>query len=160
MSEEVLAPLFRALHEHEVEYVLVGAMAINLLGLARATVDADFLVRPTPDNVERLRRAVRTVWDDPELDTLSAEDLGGEYSVVRYGLPEGSEIDYVDFIGRLGDAVRFEDLQMQIVDVAGIPVRIATPGTLFRMKRDTLRPQDRLDAARLRERFPEVEGEG
>jgi hypothetical protein len=34
-----------------------------------------------------------------------------------------------------------------------VRVRVATPRTLYRMKKDTVRPQDRLDAQALRERF-------
>ena len=156
MTGEALLPLFHALDEHGVEYVVVGALAINLLGLPRATVDADLFVRPTEENVERLRRAMRAVWDDPELETLSADELAGEYAVVRYGLPEGSEVQYVDLIGHLGEAFHFKDLRTQVVEVAGVPIRVATPATLIQMKRDTLRPQDQVDAARLRERFPEL----
>ena len=37
--------------------------------------------------------------------------------------------------------------------VEGVSVRVATPRTLHRMKRDTVRPQDRLDADVLRARF-------
>jgi len=35
----------------------------------------------------------------------------------------------------------------------GIRVPVATPRMLFRMKRDTVRPQDRADADRLRRQF-------
>ena len=35
----------------------------------------------------------------------------------------------------------------------GIRVRVATPRMLYRMKRDTVRPQDKVDALVLRERF-------
>lgn len=37
--------------------------------------------------------------------------------------------------------------------VDGVTVRVATIRTLHRMKRDTVRPQDRLDADMLRKRF-------
>ena len=35
----------------------------------------------------------------------------------------------------------------------GIRVRVATPRMLYRMKKDTVRPQDRLDAETLRRQF-------
>ena len=37
--------------------------------------------------------------------------------------------------------------------VEGIKVPVATPATLYRMKKDTVRPIDRADAAALREKF-------
>ena len=56
-------------------------------------------------------------------------------------------------MSRIGEAFRFEDVQHQVLDVAGVPVRIATPRMLYRMKRDTIRPIDRADAADLKAKF-------
>lgn len=42
--------------------------------------------------------------------------------------------------------------------VEGVAVRVATPATLYRMKKDTVRPIDRADAAALREKFGIVDG--
>jgi len=39
------------------------------------------------------------------------------------------------------------------MDIEGVRVPVATPDTLYRMKKDTLRPIDRMDAAALRRRF-------
>jgi hypothetical protein len=48
-----------------------------------------------------------------------------------------------------------------IVSVGGLVIRVATPSMLYRMKRDTVRPQDRADALRLREAFGlDERGEG
>ncbi len=152
MDFDKVVQLFRALHEHEVEYVLVGGVAINLHGLVRSTDDVDLFVRPTPENIERVRRALRAVWDDDSIDGIVAEDLAGDYPTVRYG-PPGDDDPIVDLIGRLGEAVRYEDLEFESREFEGVPVRIATPKTLFRMKRDTVRPDDRRDAQRLAERF-------
>jgi hypothetical protein len=35
----------------------------------------------------------------------------------------------------------------------GVRIRVATPATLYRMKKDTVRPQDRLDAEVIRQQF-------
>jgi hypothetical protein len=35
----------------------------------------------------------------------------------------------------------------------GLEIRVATPAMLYRMKKDTVRWKDRIDAAALRERF-------
>jgi hypothetical protein len=43
----------------------------------------------------------------------------------------------------------YEDLEHEEVELEGVRVRLATPRTLFRMKRDTVRPIDRDDATRL-----------
>jgi hypothetical protein len=145
-----------ALARERVDYVLVGSMAMAVHGLVRATRDMDFFVDPRPENVERLRRALHSVFEDPSIDEISAADLGGDYPAVQYGPPDESVS--LDILARLGDAWRYEDLEWQAVDLEGTPVRVATPRTLYRMKRDTVRPQDRLDAAALRRRFSLDEG--
>ncbi|MFY0654066.1 MAG: nucleotidyltransferase [Cyclobacteriaceae bacterium] len=44
------------LNKHEVEYMLVGGMAVNLYGYRRATGDMDLFVNPTESNHEKLKR--------------------------------------------------------------------------------------------------------
>ncbi len=144
------------LNAAKVDYVVVGGVAMNLHGIVRATEDLDLFVRPDPENIERLRRGLREVWDDPDIDDITAEDLCGEYPAVRYGPPEG--VLYLDILTRLGEATRFTDLEIEEIEVAGIPVRVATPTTLYRMKRDTVRPIDRADAAALRSLFDLEDG--
>jgi len=151
MDPDKTLAVFCELERHHVDYVLVGGVAINLLGLPRATEDLDLFVRPTPDNVDRLRRALRAVWDDPELDSLSADDLAGDYPVVQYGPPD--ESFRLDIIARLGEAFVYDDLQAEERLVEGVRVRVATPATLYRMKSGTIRERDRADAARLRAHF-------
>ena len=85
------------------------------------------------------------------IDEISEADLLGEYPAVRYYPPTGDL--YFDVLTRLGDASRFETVDAEIKELAGIRVRVATPAALYRMKKGTVRAQDHLDAAALRERF-------
>lgn len=124
--------LFRALAEEGVEYVVVGAVALNLHGIVRATEDLDLFVRADVGNVERLRSALRAIWDDPEIAEIRAEDLAGDYPVVRYGPPEEDFV--IDLMSRLGDAISFDDLRWETISVEGVNVRVATPITLYEMK--------------------------
>lgn len=152
MDYEVLLKLFRALRDHEVEYVIVGAVAMGLQGIARYTQDVDLFVRPTPANIERLRTALGDVWDDPAIAEIRAEDLAADIAVVNYVPPTGDWS--VDVIARLGEMFRFDDIESMELDAGeGVIVRVATPRMLVRMKRDTLRPKDKIDALWLRERF-------
>jgi hypothetical protein len=146
-----LGELLTALAAEEVDYVLIGGVAINLQGLPRNTQDVDVFLRPDAENVERVKRALRRVWNDPAIDEITAEDLLGEYPVVRYGPPD--EEFMIDLLARIGTAVSFDDLEATTKTYEGVPARVATPETLVRLKRDTIRPQDRLDADALRQRF-------
>lgn len=139
-----------ALEESGVDYVLIGGVAVNLHGLERATADIDVFVAPTVQNVERLKAALRAVYDDETIDEISPDDLLGDYPAVRYVPPNGPPMDIVT---RLGDAFRYDDLDAERYDVEGQAVRVATPSTLFRMKRGTVRPLDHADAARLAAAF-------
>jgi hypothetical protein len=143
--------IFAALESEGVKYVLVGSMGMAVHGVVRATRDLDFFVDPSAENVDRLRRALLSVYADPSIEDIRAEDLGGAYPAVQYVPPDG---DFsIDFLARLGEAFRFDDIEWEDVSVDGIIVRVATPRMLYRMKRDTVRPQDKLDAAELRRRF-------
>lgn len=143
--------LLAAFEREGVRYVLIGSMAMAAHGVVRATRDIDFFVRAEADDVERLKRALRSVFDDASIDEIHTEDLAGDYPVIQYAPPAG---DYtIDLIARLGEAFAFDDLDAEPLEIDGVRVMVATPATLYRMKRDTVRPQDRVDAATLRERF-------
>lgn len=143
--------VLRALAREKVDYVLVGGVALNLHGIVRATEDSGLFIQPDGANVERLRRALASVWNDPDIAQINADDLGGAYPTIRYGAPDGGLV--IDLLARLGSAFTFDDVKAQTIQVEGVPVRIATPATLYRMKKDTIRPIDRADAAALREKF-------
>jgi hypothetical protein len=155
MDFDKFLEVLRALAREGVDYVLVGAVALGVHGIVRATEDVDLFIRPDGENVERLKRALRSVWDDPDIAGITADDLAGEYPTVRYGPP--GEGFVIDLLSRLGSAFAFEDLESETMSVEGVPARVATPATLYRMKRGTLRPIDRADAAALREKFGLVE---
>lgn len=144
--------ILAAFEREQVDYVLVGSMAMAVQGLIRATRDVDIFVSPKADNIERLRRALKNLYqDDPNIDLITSADLAGEYPAVEYSPPHG--LYWLDILARLGDAFRFENLEWEELVVDGIQVRVATPRMLYRMKKDTVRPQDRLDAEAIRERF-------
>jgi len=140
-----------ALEREGVQYAVIGAAALNLMGLARFTEDLDVFVAPSLENIERLKRVLRSVFDDPAIDEISAPDLLGDYPAVQYVPPSGSF--HIDVLTRLGDAFRFEDLKVARIPFEELTVSVVTPATLYRMKRDTVRLKDRADAELLRKRF-------
>ena len=133
------------------DYVLVGGIALDLHGVARATEAVDLFVRPDEVNVARLRNALRRLVDDPDIDGIEAADLAGPYPVIRYTSPDGGLT--VDVLARLGDRFSIDDLEAERIVLPGTTVRVATPATLWRMKRDTVRAIDAEDAGRLQAAF-------
>ncbi|HEX3694702.1 MAG TPA: nucleotidyl transferase AbiEii/AbiGii toxin family protein [Polyangia bacterium] len=126
MDRDLIAELFRALAREGVRYKVVGGIALNLHGLVRATEDLDLVVDPQPQNVERLKAALGSVFSDPEIEKISAEDLVGEYPAIQYVPPAGGFS--IDILARLGEAFDFEAIESESADVDGTAVPVATRG--------------------------------
>jgi hypothetical protein len=155
MEFEQTKRILAAFDRHGVNYVLVGGMAMAAQGLVRATRDIDVVVSVKPKNIDRLKAALQELFNDPEIESIRADELAGDYPAIQYVPPTGDF--WIDILARLGEAFQFEDLESEEFVVEGVRVRVATPRTLYRMKKDTVRPQDRLDAQALRERFDLLE---
>ena len=151
MDMDEILRLLASFHDHGLEYAIIGGVALNLHGIPRTTEDLDFFIRPTEENVERLRQALHSVYEDPSIAEISTEDLLGDYPSVRY-LPPDTEL-FMDILTRLGEVATYEDLEIVEIDLQGVPVRLISPRTLFELKRDTVRTKDKLDAVLLDEKF-------
>lgn len=146
--------ILASLEREQVDYAVFGGVALNFHGIVRATEDLDIFVRPEAENIGRLRRALRSVYDDPSIDEIETEALLGEYPSVRYIPPESAAGDfYLDILTRVGEFASFEDLEIDEIEFNGVKVRLVSPRTLYWMKRDTVRGKDRLDAEYLKQKF-------
>jgi acylphosphatase len=152
VDRDEMMRVLQALETEGVRYVLIGAAAMGVHGLVRATEDLDIVIQATADNVERLRRAFRSAYDgDPNIDEIATEDLLGDYPAVRYFPPSGDL--YFDILTRLGEMADYDSVEKEVKSVSGIKVVVATPRALYRLKKNTIRPLDHEDAVALRARF-------
>ncbi len=153
MTLDEATSVLAALDREGVELVIIGSMAMAAQGLPRATHDLDLFVSPQAENIEALKRALRGLFDDPTVDQIDAGEMAGPYPAVEYTPPHGHYS--LDLLTRLGEAFSWEEVAAgsEELRLGELVVRVATPGLLYRMKRDTVRPQDRLDAERIREAF-------
>ena len=152
MDRDEVIRVLRAFEAAGLEYVLIGAAAMGLHGLVRATEDIDLFIAATSENVERLRVALRAAYDgDPHIEEISADDLLGAYPAVRYYPPSGDV--YFDIMTRLGEAASFATVESEIKLFEGTRLSVDTPAALYRLKKGTVRARDREDAAALRGRF-------
>lgn len=135
--------VLNALNKEKVEYILIGGFAVIIHGMPRVTQDLDIFVKMEPGNIDKLRIALKSIFDDSSIDGITLDDLN-EYSVVRYGSPSGF---YIDILGRLGEFATYNDLQYEVITIENTEVRIATMETLYWLKKDTIRPEDRRDAS-------------
>lgn len=153
MTLEEATAVLAALVREQVEFVVIGSIAMAAQGLPRATQDLDLFVAPETSNLQALKRALRALFDDPSIEEIDPAELAGDYPAVQYIPPHGRY--WIDLLTRLGEAFTWDDLaeESEEVRLGGLLVRVASPKMLYRMKRDTVRPQDRADAARIREAF-------
>lgn len=151
MDFDRLQALLAALEHEGVVYAVFGGIALNVHGMARFTEDLDLFIEPDAANIERLKRALQAVFDDPEIDGIRADELLGAYPAVQYVPPEGAF--HVDIVTRLGSAFAFADLETERRPFGETMVTVVTPRMLYRMKRDTVRLRDRADAEMLKRRF-------
>lgn len=147
LTKRVLA----ALEREQVRYVVFGGVALNLHGLPRATEDLDIFIAPDRANIDRLKTALRSVFTDPCIEEITADDLLGEYPAVQYVPPDGTF--HIDILTRLGELYEFDSLVSERIDFDGVAVTVVTPETLYRMKNNTVRLKDRGDAERIARRF-------
>lgn len=132
--------VLKAFNVHGVDYIL-------LQGMGRLTRDIDIFVKMAPDNINKLRSALYAVFNDNSIEKITLEELN-KYPVIRYGTPYGF---YIDIMARLGETAAYDDLEFKIVEYQGVRIRVATPETLYKLKKDTLRDKDKIDPEFLKE---------
>lgn len=134
--------MLRALVEEGVEFVVVGAHAMAVHGVPRATGDMDVLVRPTPDNAERVLAALRQFGAPLEDHGISREDFVDAGNVYQIGLPP-RRIDLMTSISGIDfDEARASQVGVQ---VAGLAIPFLGLEALRRNKEATARDKDIVD---------------
>lgn len=141
---------------HEVDYVLIGALAARLQGFPRLTADADISPAKTEENRARLAGALR------ELEArVYTEDVpeGLPFDCSAGTLARAELWNLITNAGRLDLAFEpsgtggYEDLVEEAVvfEIFGQEVRVASLADIIRSKEASDRPQDRQDVVVLRE---------
>ncbi len=143
--------ILKSFEVNKVEYILIGGLAVILHGMPRFTIDMDVFVKISSQNIENLRKALKTIFkEDKSIDEITPQELT-KYAVIRYGPPEGNY--YIDIMTKIGDAFGYEDLEYEIFEIKGVKVRIATAETLLKMKKNTIREKDKMDVFFLKEKI-------
>lgn len=132
-------------NRNEVDYVLVGALAVAWHGYSRNTGDIDFLVRSSPENAAKIVAALAEFGFSAV--GLRAKDFESEDRIVQLGY-EPNRIDVITKIS----GVEFEEAWAGKVagEIDGIPVNILGLDELLRNKATTGRGKDRIDLDELK----------
>ena len=132
-----LAEIGRALQAVQLEAVLIGNAAAALQGAPVTTVDFDFFFRRTPRNLAKLKVFARQLDATVLRPYYPVSDL---FRVVRD--EDGLQID---FMGTIHGVRSFEGVRDRAarVEIAGVPILVASLSDIVRSKRAANRPRDR-----------------
>ncbi len=135
---EDLTKICAALNREGARYLLIGGFAVIAYGLERPTKDIDFLIDASPENVERVKRALAVLPDNAVRD-VSADEVG-RYEVVRVA----DEV-VVDLMAK-ACGITWEEAasDSEILELDGVEIPIVGIDTLIRTKL-TVRPHDAAD---------------
>lgn len=143
-----LAGLIAVLSEHGVEFVVVGGTAAVLLGAPLTTLDVDVVYRQTPENAERLHRALTVLGAEarpkiPERKLVPTRaTLETAQGPILLTTPQGP-LDLLPKLDPLGD---YDALQTHCsaMNIAGRRVLVIDVEALILSKQHANRPKDRL----------------
>lgn len=149
--------ILRTLVEHEVEFLVIGGLAVGAHGFARGTKDVDIVPAPDRDNLRRLFAALSSLDAKPiELGDFRPDELPVPFTAD--GLDEGGNwslrttagrVDVMQWVPGIDNGYRSLRPNAVEADVPGVG-RVAFAGydDVVVMKRTAGRP---LDAADLHE---------
>jgi hypothetical protein len=148
-AEQILA----VLAAHDVDYVIVGGLAVQAHGHVRTTIDIDVCPHPQPENLRRLAAA---------LNELSARALNVGSDGIEIDaamLPRATLWQFdtlhgaIDVLQDVPGAPPYDELRERAleIDLGEIRLAVADRDDLIRMKRASARPVDLEDVAALTE---------
>ncbi|MFN2386216.1 MAG: hypothetical protein ABR576_08025 [Thermoanaerobaculia bacterium] len=151
MTFDEAKDVLRAFHREGVRYALVGSMAMAAQGIVRATRDMDVFVSPDPEKRGAAQARPPIVVRRPE----HRPDIGRRphRRISRDRIHTSGRAVFDGHRGPAGKAFGYEDIETEELTVDDFSIRVATPRMLWRMKKDTVRPQDRVDAEAIRRGF-------
>jgi hypothetical protein len=150
--------IFAVLDRHEVEYVVVGGIAVQVYGHVRMTNDIDMIPEPTPGNLRRLASALGEL--DARILNPGSEKLTIDAQLLpRATLWQLSTVHGdIDILHDAPGAASFHQLRDRaiVIELGATPIPIISRDDLIKMKAATARPIDVSDIAALTE--PEQKG--
>lgn len=149
MSEPAFDELLRRLVAADVEFVIVGGLAVGAWGVVRATKDVDVVVAPEPENLRRVAEVAVAANGRAH----RGEALLGTQVSIASALASGEQVAIETDLGRL-DVVQgldgvpdYRELQARAseAEILGIAVAVSSIEDLKAMKRAAGRSRDLAD---------------
>lgn len=147
--DEDLLNFWKALYDHEVEYLLIGGYAINFHGYQRFTGDVDIWLKDTSENRKKLRKVfiACSMGDYPMIESM--QFVAGW---TQFRLNNGLELDILTDMKGLESYTFDECLAMaSVADIEGVNIPFLHINQLIANKKVINRPKDQSDVQALEE---------
>lgn len=158
MTELDIRGILAELTREDVEFLIIGGVAVGFHGYVRATKDVDIVPAPDPQNLERLAQVLRGLdaqiegaedFENEELpDPLNpkALALGGNWVLhTRLG-----RFDIMQWIGEDELWGKLSPAAI-LTEIDGLPIKVVSYEDLVALKEMANRPEDLTDLQRLRQ---------
>lgn len=150
--------LFKALNFYQIDYLLIGGLAMNLHGVPRMTMDVDLIIASDSANINKLISCINELGLHPNVpvkltdlaDKTKCEALFTEKNLIALALisntPATPTVDIV-----IHHPLDFQQAYANKVerDVSGTPVLLASIEDMITLKKAAGRAQDLSDIAHL-----------
>ena len=145
---EILGVLLR----HEVDFIVIGGIAGNLLGSTSVTRDLDVLYDRDADNIARLADALQDLRA-----RLRGVDETLPFHIDAHALRNGSNFTFttrlgdLDCLGEASGRFTFATLAKttEVMEIEGLRIRVVALDDLIRMKRAAGRNKDLIEVENL-----------
>ncbi len=151
--------LLKTLADADVEFVLVGGLAVALHGYQRVTMDVDVVLAMDGDNLQRFLSAAQASGLRPtmpvQLDALAQPNLLEQWfrekGMLAFSL-RGAETMATVLDILIRPVIPFADLRHSaiMVEVGAISIPVASIEHLIALKTDTGRSKDKIDIEELK----------
>lgn len=139
--------LLAALARSDVDFCVVGGLAVVLNGYVRVTEDVDILVNPERRNLERMLGVLKQ-WGEGWARDLTPDDFPVQEGSVRIA---EQEFDLDIFVQMRGHSLESFRPVLRYFDAAGTRVPYLGPNGLILLKQDSWRDKDQRDTQAMRE---------
>lgn len=148
LFNEDFVEYIQLLNKYEVEYVLLGGMAVNLHGYRRSTGDMDLFVNPTAENHSKMKKVhAEFGMMMGEMEKMENFTDTAKYDVYTFGVSP-VQIDVMTACKGLNFGEAYKNSQRFIIDKE-VPINVVEYHVLVKAKKASNRARDIADIEEL-----------
>jgi len=144
-----LAKLLATLCRHQVDFTIIGGVAVQVHGHRRTTKDLDVIAAPDHGNLTRLTAALVELHARPRDIPGAGPPTAEQLSTAAIVAPLTTRHGELHILRDVPGAPAYEDLRARafVIELNGIPLAVAGLDDVIAMKRASGRPADVRDIA-------------